>query len=285
MVPYRNRSRGSRRSYSRTRDIGYERARQHIEDAQALTRELGGTDEDVKRYFFALPPAQLASVLDAYEQSFGASARSYAEETMPRWRRGDVSMSGTVAERLFNLLPPRMPLSEKYKLTESLWQHFGPRSKKRLRMGLEADPDEVTAAARDHLEQVVASYQIPVELERRFNWLSAGDVGVKQHLLNHLREQERSLVVEGARLQLPVMLEHLKSEAGENTHRMAQTLVVGRHELELLIDRDAVAIVLEEWKPPVVARTMIATASGGGDWMTWAFVIGAIILIAQCTGN
>ena len=39
---------------------------------------------------------------------------------IPKWRTGRVQMSGMVAERLFNLLPPRMPLGVKYKLVEGL---------------------------------------------------------------------------------------------------------------------------------------------------------------------
>ncbi len=57
-------------------------------------------------------------------------------------------------------------------------------------------------------------YKIPKDLERRFEWLAGGDSRVKQELLNHLRHMEKSLFVEGARLQLPVLLAHLASEAG-----------------------------------------------------------------------
>ena len=42
------RRRGRRRNY------GQERALQHIQEAKDLSRELGGTDEDVKSYFFSL---------------------------------------------------------------------------------------------------------------------------------------------------------------------------------------------------------------------------------------
>ena len=52
-------------------------------------------------------------------------------------------MAGQTAERLFKLLPPRMPLQAKYKLTEGLWKHFGPSSRKRLRIGLDARLEDV----------------------------------------------------------------------------------------------------------------------------------------------
>lgn len=273
---YRSGNSNSRRSstYGSGRSDGYERARQHIEDAQRLSRELGGTDVDVKKYFFSLPSNQLNVILAEYGEKFGSQPEEYARETMPSWKSGKVKMSGTVAERLFKLLPPRMPLHEKYKLTESLWTHFGPKSKKRLRIGLTADLNAAVVAIDEHIEQVVTSHQIPKEMEARFDWLAHGDVGVKQQLLNHLRGLERKLVSDGARLQLPVMVDHLKTRAGDLTHRMTQTLKVGNHELELLIDREFDGIALEEWKPPV-APAKEATSDYG--WVIWLIVIGAII--------
>lgn len=62
------RHRYSRRYHGRHVDIGHERARQHIEDARRLSAELGGTDKDVKEYFFSLPPHSLRLILDAYER-------------------------------------------------------------------------------------------------------------------------------------------------------------------------------------------------------------------------
>ena len=184
-------------------------------------------------------------------------------------------MSGTVAERLFKLLPPRMPLGEKYKLTESLWAHFGPSSKKRLRIGITADVNMAFVEIDRHIEEVVTAHHIPKELEARFEWLAQGDVNVKQQLLNHLRGLERKLVSDGARLQLPVMIDHLKSNAGALTHRMTQTLKIGKHELELLIDREFDGVALEEWKPPV----SIKTATGGNGWMIWLLIAAVIIFL------
>ena len=117
---YRGRHRGGR-----------DRALQHIAEAREFSREVGGADEDVKKYFFSLPSNQLRPILDEYEKKYGRKAREYAEEVgLSGWRSGRVTMSGMVKKRLFNLLPPRMPLLAKYSLVENLWNHYGPRSKK-----------------------------------------------------------------------------------------------------------------------------------------------------------
>ncbi len=282
MARYRNRSR--RRRYSsygyRSPSVGMERALEHIREAEELSKELGGTDKDVKVYFFSLPPHKLQTILDAYEAQYGSEPRSYAEATLPKWRSGQVKMSGLVASRLFNLLPPRMPLSEKYKLTENLWQHVGPSSRKTLRVGLDAGVDDALVAVREHIEQVVINYKIPEPLQRRFDWLSEGDVHVKQDLLNHLRQMEKSLVVEGARTQLPVMFEHMGGVNGRNTHRLAQVLKIGKHELELLIDKKASGVKLEE--PSIVTRAGAASSGIGYTWLWWlAGILALLFLFAR----
>ncbi len=272
------RSRSRRGRHVTSRPAGREAALQHIEDAKQLSKELGGTDKDVKAYFFSLPAHELRSILDAYEAKYGRDPREYAERTFPKWRSGQVHMSGLVAGRLFNLLPPRMPLPAKYKLTESLWQHVGPSSRKTLRIGLNAGTEETIGVVRDHIEQVVVNYKIPDTLENRFNWLSAGDVHVKQKLLNHLRQMEKTLVVEGAKAQLPVMLAHMNGMNGRQTHRMAQVLKIGKHELEILVDTRSSGVKLEE--PSVAARAWASKSSSRSyTWLWWVAGIALLIFL------
>ena len=269
--------RNSRSHYDR--NVGYEQARRHIEAARRLSAELGGTDKDVKAYFFALPPHQLKSVLDDYGKQFGAAARQYAQDTIPKWKTGRVQMGGQTAERLFNLLPPRMPLQAKYQLTENLWKHFGPSSKKRLRIGLDANVVTVTVAVRSHIEQVVTHYRIPPDLERRFDWLSNRDAGVKQDLLNYVRNAEKAIVIEAARVQVPVMLQHLADDHNKYTQRIAQILKVGKHELEIFPDRNSSGVTLED--PPVFSFGVGKSGSGWG-WI-WPLLIFALVVLWLAT--
>ena len=74
----------SGRYRSKRRSLGHERALEHIREAQALSQELGGTDVDVKKYFFSLSAIQLKGILDKYEMQYGNSAREYAEKTLPK---------------------------------------------------------------------------------------------------------------------------------------------------------------------------------------------------------
>jgi hypothetical protein len=58
------------------------------------------------------------------------------------------------------------------------------------------------------------------------------------------QEVEKAVVVEAVRAQVPVMLEHLRS-AGSYTARLAQIVHVGKHELELLMDKTAAGVRVE----------------------------------------
>lgn len=263
------RYRGSKRSSYSSRSVGLERASEHIREAEALSRELGGTDKDVKEYFFSLPKSKLQTILDKYEREHGKQARDYAEKTLYKWKGGKVQMSGMVAERLFSLLPPTMPIESKFKLTESLWKHVGPSSNKTYYIGLDVNIEEISQRVKDHLAQVVTHYEIPDSMESRFNWLAQGDVEIKQKLLNYFRQQEKVLLSTALSTQLPILLSHLQSDKGNLTTHTAQILKVGKHEVRVEINERVNGI--SETAP---ARPQ---ESAGSSWVWW--IIGAIILL------
>jgi hypothetical protein len=225
-------------------------------------------DQDVKDYFFSLRPIELTEILDEYQSRHGRQAREYAAATIQKWRTNRVTMSGMVAERLFNLLPPRMPLSIKYKLVEGLWYHVGPSSKHRIRINADADDAAVLELAQSEISKFVVNYKIPDSLEQRFDWLAAGDVATKQMLLGHIQEMEKSVVIEAVRVQVPVMLEHMRS-AGSHTTRLAQIVHVGKHELELLMDKKATGVQAED-----PTRLMSSTSPSSRT-----FSVGTVLLI------
>jgi hypothetical protein len=84
-------------------------------------------------------------------------------------------------------------------------------------------------------------------------------------------------VIEGARLQLPVMLAHLQGQAGQYTQRLAQVLKIGNHELELAIDKNALGVtVVEPWAARIPANTNAANYS----WV-WPAAAAIVIGLAQ----
>jgi hypothetical protein len=255
MPRYRYRSYRPRpyRSYN----YGAERAREHIHAAEKLTKELGGADEKVKQWLFSIRGPVLERILDTYGKEYGSSARSYAAGVIPKWESGSVRMSGMVAERLFTLLPPHMPFSVKYDIVESMWRHFGPSSSQTIWVNPDVGLDQLMADVQQRIDAVVTNYRIPPNLEERFSWLASDDVGVKQQLLNHLRSTDKAMAVATAKAKIPVLVEHMKSEQGGLTKHLSQTLTVGKHELQVVIDRHATGIQTTRPIPPTSPGTII----------------------------
>lgn len=277
MPYYRNRN---YRYKSRKKD-GLAEARQHIREAKELSGLLGGTDQTVKKYLFNLPNDELTVVLKEYGGIYSEQAEEYARETIPRWASGKVQMSGMVAERLYKLLPPRMPLSTKFEIAEELWRHVGPSSHKVLRFGETASYSQLATTIEDYITDVVDNYTIPDSLQNRFDWLAGNDIEVKQQLLNHLQNLDKRLVIQAATVQAKSMLEHLSSDKSGFTQLYSHTVEVGKHQLQLIADHQIEGRRLENYSRPTISRSGENIKSGYlfGFIPPWVvLVIGAFIL-------
>jgi len=234
---------------------------------------MGGTDEDVKQYFFSLSTQELKTVLAEYGKQWGPKAEQYASDTMDRWKNGTTRMSGQNAKRLFDLLPPRMPLDKKFHLVEKLWKKLGPHSHKLLQVGAQTNPDKVLKVLQEHITQTVDQFTLPPALENRFKWLAANDVRVQQQLLNHFQELEKTQTVRLFKNELQVILKH-RSVSSEAIQALRKIIEINNHKFELEFLPSGDNIILSEPK---------RTVSSGADssqfpmWIFW--VIGAIVLL------
>jgi len=249
------------------------RALQHIREAEALTRLLGGTDETVKQYLFNLPQKDFDRVLEDYEELYSEKAADYARETLPNWISGRVKMSGMIAERLYKLLPPIMPLRKKFQIAEELWRHVGPSSHKVLRFGETASYPLLVSTIETYITAVVQNYRIPESLENRFDWLAEDDIEVKQQLLNHLQNLDKTLVTEAATSQAKAMLEHLSTQNAGYTQLYSHTVSVGKHELQLVADHEVEGCKLEDYV------STSSYKSGGDSGFIWKAALGIVIII------
>lgn len=253
-----------RNSY-RKRSAGHQKAIEHIRAAKALSTELGGTDKDVKEYFFNLSQKQLGLILNKYEKMYSKKARDYAQKTLPKWRSGKVHMSGQTAERLFKLLPPIMPIEKKFELVESLWNHVGPSSSKIFYFGSDVSVKELHDRVKTHLETVVINHELPKSFENRFNWLSQGDVNTKQKLLNFFRQKEKELLTDALRTNLPILINYINGKKGNFTTHIAQEIRVGKHEVKVKFNNRVNGV--SEKLPPVQYE------KSSGNWLLWAIGI------------
>jgi hypothetical protein len=206
----------------------------HILEAKEFTKEMGGTDTDVKQWFFNLGPTAFRKIMQEYGRRHGDLRRSYAEEAMPHWRSGQRRMSGMVAKRLFSLLPPHMPISERLSLVESLWKFYAPKRRAVVRYGLNAPPPDVEAAVKLYFDKNASGHDIPSNFVVRFKWLAANDSVVHQKLLNRFLELDRARAATAAAEVAAVIQRHIA--AGNNLDHFNQTITVDGLQLSLQCD-------------------------------------------------
>ena len=273
---------------SRTYNAGSERARRHIEEAEAFTREMGGMDQDVKQYFFNLSPRELDDILREYGRQFGSDPESYARETFNAWKTGTRRMSGLVAKRLFSLLPPRMPSKTKLDLADNIWKHFGPSSSHAFSVGPLAGIDAIADAVSRKLDAAVTIYNIPDNVKNRFAWLAAGDVRAEEVLLNHFRLQEKKLAVHRIQMELPVLQRQILNHP-ETTGATQSEIRIHKHTFTIRVHKQLADKIQEglfqAYSPPPktfaapARRTVNAHQSAGtGNSGCAVFIaVGAVI--------
>ncbi len=274
------RSYRSRSGYAR--NPGWEAARKHIEEAQEFSEELGGHDDDVKEYFFSLRGAQLDRVMGEYGRQYGSDKEAYARATLPKWKSGRTQMSGLIAKRLFSLLPELMPLDKKFELAGNLWKFFGPQSTHSYVVGPDTSVGEIESIVSARLSEVVLQYKVPDNLKKRFSWLSKGDVTLSEKMLNHFRQQEKELVLEKLRSELPVLQRHMR-ESANFTKSMKQTLTIQKHTVEVWLDSNAGTTIRKgSLEPSFFSRSSESGAGASkGSWDGFGIIVilGVIIFI------
>lgn len=279
-MAYRRKHGGQRQrgySYRSRYNSGYKAARKHILEAAELSRELGGTDRDVKSYFFGLEGPKLKSVLYEYGKKYGEDKRQYAEEALPHWRSGQRKMSGVVAGRLFALLPHHMPISKKFELVESLWKFKRPSSTRTIYVGPEADVDKLTSMVREHFKLKVQSYTIDDTTAKRFDWLAENDAKLCQDLRNHFLHLEKEQLATASFDRIRIMLEQIQ-RMEKNHQTIKQTFEVGKHKVELQFSPESQDISDRAPKQSYVFNP--DSGSSSSDDRNWGFmiIIAAVII-------
>lgn len=277
---YKARGRGGYRRSGYRHNAGLEAAKRHIQEARQFTAELGGVDQDVKHYFFSLPPNELHAVLQEYGEVYGERAKEYAAQTIDKWRLGRTQMSGMVAERLFNLLPPRMPLEAKYNLVKSLWHHVCPKTYRSFLVGPDVNDDALEAQVREYLLVTVVDHRLPDAMERRFAWLSAGDISVRQMLLNHLNQMERNMVLGALAEELPLFLHQIRERA-DVTSRLTRIITIGKHECVLTFDPKVSGITPSNHPPSSWSPVRSSKSGRGAIWIILLLVVLSYLLFGR----
>ena len=258
---------------TKSKRTGLERAKKHIAEAKELSAELGGTDQDVKNWFFYLKESDMKKVWSLYGNAYGEKKLEYAQEAFPRWKSGKRIMSGRVASRLFKLLPPIMPIKDKYDLVESLWNHVGPKKKRLIIAGTQSSSEEIVSIFREEVGNLTTKWEIPDGMSIRFNWLSENDSKVTQKLLSHIRKQEKELGERVIEQHVPILKEKFSGELRETTSRLSHIIEVGKQSVELRLQGEGSAIKVSDWS------SVSSGSSGSTGSAPWLWIVGLIIAV------
>lgn len=187
-------ARSRSKSYSSYKNYGSDQAQRHIEEARLLSKRLGGMDNEVKNFFFSMPPEKLSALLQEYGARYNdpnntpegkPNAQQYAHQTYHKWKSGKVRMSGLVAGRLFEFLPPHMPLDLKLRIVEGVHENSGPTRLDHVLVPIDLAPKEVTQFIEKSFFSELDVNIIDDELKERFSWLAGDDTRVAEQLLGH----------------------------------------------------------------------------------------------------
>lgn len=178
----RKRRRGYRKSW----------ASSHVSQRNALSSTFGGIDKDVERLFLALDRDDLEDLLEEYAEDYGQVPAQYARDTFPKWKKGTVRMSGKVAERLLKLVPPRLPLTDRFDLVKKLRQANFSKTYKTVYTTPETWRQDLVPAIRELVEHG-QSASISEAVKERADWLADGDTAAAERLLDQAMHEEARL--------------------------------------------------------------------------------------------
>ena len=154
-----------------------------------LTSLFGGIDHDIEKAFFALPSQELDALFQEYGKKHGKSAESYARKTYPGWKKRTVKLSGQTAERLLELLPPRLSKEHRFELIRKLRGHYIRRTKEYIDTPPESWREHVIPAV-EKIIKASSNFKLPQELHAKAAWLTDGDSKAAQAILQSIEEEE-----------------------------------------------------------------------------------------------
>ncbi len=255
-----------------------EAALQHIEDARLLTIELGGTDQDVKKWFFSRTTSELDPILKKYRDTYGQQPYDYALKALPKWKSGRTKMSGTVAGRLFSLLPNFMPLDTKYDLVDSLWKHISVSKKRVVEAGAEADIEQIIKVVNDEVMSLATNWEIPEALNKRFNWLGDNDATTYQKLLSHIKDTEQQLAIKVMQEQIPILRDNFVNNWQDVSSNINYVIEIGKQSVELRIKADCSDIIAKDWSH-IPTYNNSTNSSADSDFFGNIFTYGIIAFV------
>jgi hypothetical protein len=263
---------------TRSRNDASQRARAaHVKAAKEFSDTVGAADIIVKQAFFGLSDHARNVLFDRYEHAHGKSARTYAQQNVIQWQTNQRRMSGIVARRLFDLMPPMMDATEKHQVVELIWKRYGPYSKHFVLIGPNADVDAVMKDIEKYFSGLEILHAIPEELEKKFSWISNNDVTLKQQLLNYFMEKQLENALQSARLFIEMIIQAISALDDVEIKKLQHCITIGNHCLELHAQSELDGYSLTALDPMALPRHVNTMSKPISNTMGVAFICAIII--------
>ena len=150
---------------------------------------IGGIDEEIKQHFLALTQDQLVHIFIRYGHRYGKGALNYAKQTYPRWQSGEVLMSGSVAERLLDLVPEVLDAGTRFEWIKKLRCLYMKKGHREVLCNSLDWFQEVSPAVNSVINEA-RSFRFPDHIAERLNWITKGDALESQRLLQEAEIEE-----------------------------------------------------------------------------------------------
>ena len=223
---------------------GYRRGRYwgayHVSKRRHLTNLFGGIDQDIERAFFALSSSELEALFMVYGRQYGKSAEAYARRTYPQWKSGAVKLSGQTAERLLELLPPRLSKEQRYELIRKLRKHYLKRTNEYVATPPETWRQRVIPA----VEKVIRAsrdFKLPQELYEKATWLTDGDTQAVHRILHSIEEEEarqRTAYLDAEFKRIEVFVANIKT-----TDSASHTISIPQGDIHVTIQKEKTTLL------------------------------------------
>lgn len=179
-----------------------------------LQKKFGGAADEITRTFYAMDARSINALLRNYGRIHGNKAEDYAHKTMPKWRSGEVKLSGQTLERLIQLVPPFLTPQKRLEILEFiLKRHERQPETQHIEINVKK-PDEGLAQIDKALRKIAVTDELaflPASVMDTAKWLYDDDVTTARAMLANLSASETVALKGSATREINLLKQTIKS--------------------------------------------------------------------------
>lgn len=186
-----------------------------------LTSILGDAVYDIRRTFLELNGPAMQRLLAVYGHQHGESAAQYARNTLPKWQRGAVTLSGQTMARLVELVPPFLTAAARLALLEKILEK-NPTRPPTVR--IEIDGKEPAKGLLE-LDKALAGMRLtdplahlPPKVMKAASWLYADDITAARAMVAQIDARKNEIMRASAQRELDLLRRAVTAGQIKNAH-------------------------------------------------------------------